>query len=126
MRPCIARTDMSDNYRCAQWVPVDVQDLLELLGSSFVKLNAASWVREFAVKALRERATDGQLLSYLLPLVQAIQYEQNAIVEAEEGPLAKLLIERAAKNAELGNFFHWCARQALRSSESVIGTSSDA
>ena len=38
-----------------QWVAVDVQDLLELLGSSFV--GAAAWVREFAVSALRERAS---------------------------------------------------------------------
>ena len=45
-------------------------DLLELLGKAFV--GAASWVRDFAVAALRDRATDAQMLSYLLPLVQAI------------------------------------------------------
>jgi hypothetical protein len=88
-------------------VPVDVQDLLELLGSLFV--NAAFWVREFAVAALRERATDGQLLSYLLPLVQAVQYERGSISSPEEGPLAALLIQRALANAEVANFFHWSA-----------------
>tara|TARA_B110001452_G_scaffold69368_1_gene55954 strand:+ start:423 stop:2480 length:2058 start_codon:yes stop_codon:yes gene_type:complete len=88
-----------------QWVPVDVQDLLELLGSSFV--GAAAWVREFAVSALRERATDNQLLSYLLPLCQALQYEAVLPLPPEEAPLAALLIERAAPNMELANFFHW-------------------
>ena len=33
------------------------------------------WVREFAVLALRERATDSQLLSYLLSLVQVPQHQ---------------------------------------------------
>lgn len=88
-----------------QWVPVDVQDLLELLSSSFV--GAAAWVREFAVSALRERATDSQLLSYLLPLCQALQYEAVLPLPPDEAPLAALLIERAAPNMELANFFHW-------------------
>ena len=90
-----------------QWVAVDVQDLLELLGTSFV--SAAPWVREFAVTALRERATNGDLLSYLLPLVQAIQYERDAPTSPEESPLAALLIERATTDPELANFLHWCA-----------------
>ena len=88
-----------------QWVPVDVQDLLELLGTSFV--SAAPWVRESAVAALQERATDDELLSYLLPLVQAIQYERDSPSSPEESPLAALLIHRAIANQELANFFHW-------------------
>ena len=32
-------------------------------------------MREFAVEQFRQRASDAQLLSYLLPLVQAIRYE---------------------------------------------------
>jgi len=88
-----------------QWVPVDVQDLLELLGTAFV--SAASWVREFAVTALRERATDSELLSYLLPLVQAIQYERDSPTPPEDSPLAALLIRRANANPELANFLHW-------------------
>ena len=59
-----------------------MQDLLELLGNAFV--SAAPWVREFAVTALRERATDSQLLSYLLPLVQSIQYEQALLQPPQE------------------------------------------
>ena len=87
------------------WVSVDVQDLLELLGPHFV--GAATWVRQFAVAALRERATDRQLLSYLLPLVQALQYEAALPLPPDEAPLAALLIERAASNLELANFLHW-------------------
>ena len=88
-----------------EWVPVDVQDLLELLGASFVA--AAAWVREFAVTALRERASDPQLLSYLLPLVQALQYEAALPLPPDEAPLAALLISRAVHNPELANFLHW-------------------
>ena len=86
-------------------MPVDVQDLLELLGASFVA--AAAWVREFAVTALRERASDPQLLSYLLPLVQALQYEAALPLPPDEAPLAALLISRAVHNPELANFLHW-------------------
>ncbi|KAL1520440.1 hypothetical protein AB1Y20_022022 [Prymnesium parvum] len=88
-----------------QWVPVDVPDLLELLGTAFG--HTAPWVREFAVAALRERATDGEVLSYLLPLVQAVQYERNAPTSPEASPLAALLIHRAVANPELANFLHW-------------------
>lgn len=89
----------------SSWVKVDVPDLLELLGASFVK--AAPWVREFAVAALRDRATDSELLSYLLPLVQAIQYERDWPTAPEASPLAALLIQRAIANPELANFLHW-------------------
>ena len=64
-------------------------------------------MREFAVIALRERASDAQLLSYLLSLVQAIQYERVLPVPPAEGPLASLLIDRAVANTELSNFLHW-------------------
>lgn len=105
-----------------QWAEPDVQDLLELLGRSFSPdpvrrrtgfvgapgfVGAAPWVREFAVQALRKRATDEQLLSYLLPLVQAIQYERFIQQPPAECPLAALLIERALQNVELANFLHW-------------------
>ena len=88
-----------------QWAVADVQDLLELLGHAFV--GAAAWVREFAVAALRDRASDAQLLSYLLPLVQAIQYERVQQQPPAECPLAALLIERSLVNVELANFLHW-------------------
>ena len=88
-----------------EWALVDVQDLLELLGGTFV--GAATWVRGFAVMALRQRATDEELLLYLLSLVQAIQYERLLQHPPAECPLAGLLIERSLKNPELASFFHW-------------------
>lgn len=89
-----------------QWALVDIQDLLELLGKAFV--GAAPWVREYVVDALRNRATDAQLLSYLLPLVQAVQYERTLPMPPAECPLAELLIKRALASVEIANFLHWC------------------
>jgi len=100
-----AREVLQAEKLVGQWVEVDVQDLLELLGGAFV--GAAGWVRVFAVVALRDRATDEQLLSYLLSLVQALQYERALATPPAEGPLASLLIRRAVANAELANFLHW-------------------
>ena len=54
--------------------------------------------REFAVAALRDRSDDTQLLSYLLPLVQAIQYERVLQQSPAECPLAALLISRPLAN----------------------------
>ena len=71
-------------------------------------VSAASWVREFAVQALHDRATDEQLLSYLLPLVQSIQYERALPMPPPDCPLAALLIQRAVANIHLANFLHWC------------------
>jgi len=88
-----------------QWAIVDIQDLLELLGKAFV--GAAPWVREYVVDALRNRASDAQLLSYLLPLVQAVQYERTLPMPPAECPLAELLIKRALANVEIANFLHW-------------------
>lgn len=109
MLKCVDWADSREVYHARQllqqWVPVDVQDLLELLGNTFA--HAAPWVREFAVSALRDRATDAQLLSYLLPLVQSIQYEQAALLPPPDCPLAALLIRRALGNLQIANFLHW-------------------
>ena len=64
-------------------------------------------MRESAALRSRDRASDEQLLSYLLSLVQALQYERESNQPPSEGPLAALLIARAVKNAELANFLHW-------------------
>jgi phosphatidylinositol 3-kinase len=88
-----------------KWAPVDVSDLIELLSTQFVA--TAPWVREFAVAGLAERASDGELLSYLLPLVQAVQYEKALPLPPAAAPLAAFLISRAARNAEIANFFAW-------------------
>lgn len=100
-------------WRTLQWAPVDVQDLLELLGRAFVG-DQYGWLREFAVSGLRDRATDTELLSYLLSLVQAIQYERVLQQPPAACPLASFLIQRAVANAKLANFLHWCARLGMR------------
>lgn len=111
MRPLADSTDamwLSSPCLNKQWAQVDVQDLLELLGRSFMGAQFG-WLREFAVMGLRDRATDAELLSYLISLVQAIQYERVLQQPPAECPLASLLIDRAVANPELANFFHWCA-----------------
>ncbi|KAG5925396.1 hypothetical protein E4U42_004320 [Claviceps africana] len=108
-------TDQSESKQAIQvlgrWTEIDVDDALELLGPSFD--NPA--VRSYAVDRLR-KADDQELLLYLLQLVQALKYEHITTLAAEaeqESPqdssssLAQFLIQRAAANFMLGNYFHW-------------------
>lgn len=53
-----------------QWVPMDVEDALELLSPSFTH----PCVRRYAITRLKQ-APDEDLLLYLLQLVQALKYE---------------------------------------------------
>ncbi|KAJ5397581.1 Phosphatidylinositol 3-kinase [Penicillium cosmopolitanum] len=89
-----------------KWTDIDVDDALELLGPTFD--NPA--VRSYAVARLR-KADDDELLLYLLQLVQALKYEENAENNADEAAhdssLASFLIARAANNFKLGNYLHW-------------------
>ena len=90
-----------------RWTEIDVDDALELLGPSF--RNQA--VRSYAVGRLK-KADDDELLLYLLQLVQALKYEhispgspsQDA---TRDSSLAQFLIQRAATNFLLGNYFYW-------------------
>ncbi|CAM1502259.1 Fc.00g042430.m01.CDS01 [Cosmosporella sp. VM-42] len=88
------------------WTEIDIDDALELLGPSFDN----SAVRSYAVDRLR-KADDQELLMYLLQLVQALKYEHISTDSAEESTqdssLARFLIQRAAANFKLGNYFHW-------------------
>ena len=52
------------------WVDIDVDDALELLGPSFSHPS----VRQYAVRQLH-KASDEDLSTYLLQLVQAIKFE---------------------------------------------------
>ena len=79
------------------WEPMDPTSALELLSKQFMHID----VRKYAVQRLGE-ASDEDLLSYLLQLVQALGYERTG-----ETPLTKFLIKRACKNFELTNYFHW-------------------
>ncbi|KAG0244154.1 Phosphatidylinositol (PI) 3-kinase [Actinomortierella wolfii] len=83
------------------WVDIDVDDALELLGSSFENRE----VRSYAVRQLW-RANDDDLLLFLLQLVQGLKFEHIDSNHGESN-LAEFLIERSVKNPVLGNYFHW-------------------
>lgn len=89
-----------------RWTEIDVDDALELLGSSF----SNSAVRSYAVRRL-QKAGDEELLLYLLQLVQALKYESipssSTQDVTEDSTLAKFLIHRAAADFMLGNYFYW-------------------
>ena len=53
-----------------KWVPMDVEDALELLGPNFRHRG----LRQYAVNRLRQ-SPDSDLQLYLLQLVQALKYE---------------------------------------------------
>ncbi|KAH7316525.1 kinase-like domain-containing protein [Stachybotrys elegans] len=103
-------SDQSESKQAIQvlgrWTEIDIDDALELLGPSFDN----SAVRSYAVHRLR-KADDQELLLYLLQLVQALKYEHISTDSdhdsAQDSSLAKFLIQRAAKNFMLGNYFHW-------------------
>ncbi|CAF1247836.1 unnamed protein product [Adineta steineri] len=61
-----------------QWVTMDTEDALELLGPSYHHPK----VRSYAVSRLRQ-APDDDLLLYLLQLVQALRYERHDLINAE-------------------------------------------
>ncbi|PNP44833.1 hypothetical protein TGAMA5MH_03246 [Trichoderma gamsii] len=90
----------------SRWTEIDVDDALGMLGPSFDNPT----VRSYAVNRLR-KADDDELLLYLLQLVQALKYEHMSTDSNEENiqdsPLAQFLIQRAAANFMLGNYFHW-------------------
>eukprot|EP01006_Ploeotia_vitrea_P036570 TRINITY_DN66033_c4_g3_i5.p1 TRINITY_DN66033_c4_g3~~TRINITY_DN66033_c4_g3_i5.p1 ORF type:complete len:734 (-),score=416.15 TRINITY_DN66033_c4_g3_i5:771-2972(-) len=85
-----------------EWTTIDIADALELVGKDFANNKS---VRKFAVAQLR-RATDDELLSYLLQLVQALRYE-GYDEHPDRSPLARLLIERCSGELELCNFAFW-------------------
>ncbi len=81
-------------------------------------------VRAYAIDTLA-LADDGELVLYLLQLVQALKYENNTdeqtglnslkqfwvSTDAKKGSknnsLATFLIERASKNIQLANYLYW-------------------
>lgn len=117
----------------AEWArraPIDAPDALKLLGRE--RTFQAEVVRRFAVDALR-RASDDELLAFLLQLVQALRYQPTGGGGAGPGAgggdvgagggegaggggvsaLAQFLIERACKSLKLANFFFWYLRVEL-------------
>lgn len=70
----------------AEWArraPIDAPDALKLLGRE--RTFQAEVVRRFAVDALR-RASDDELLAFLLQLVQALRYQQVGGAAGAGGP----------------------------------------
>lgn len=103
--------------------PIDVADALKLLGREKGYQHAI--VREHAVEVLQS-ASDDELLTYLLQLVQALRYEptndislspsssstsvsidSNGSKTLSLSPLAKFLISRGCKSKIVGNFLYW-------------------
>ncbi|KAF1808536.1 putative phosphoinositide 3-kinase [Eremomyces bilateralis CBS 781.70] len=107
----VSWTDANESKQAVQilprWTEIDVDDALELLGSTFD--NPA--VRAYAVDRLR-KSDDEDLLVYLLQLVQALKFEPLAQPtedgsEPQDSSLASFLVSRAANNFVLGNYLHW-------------------
>lgn len=90
----------------AKWTEIDVDDALELLGSTF----DAPAVRSYSVDRLR-KADDNELLLYVLQLVQALKFEpvptDSSELNMEASSLANFLISRAAENFTLATLFYW-------------------
>lgn len=119
-----------------QWCEIDIADALKLLGreKEFKHEN----IRNFAVSTL-SKATNEEILDYLLQLVQALRYEKktsisrgpaatsdetsrgipNSDAESERfgqisgetlGPLARFLIDRSTTSFQMANYFYWYLR----------------
>ena len=84
------------------WASIDVADAIKLLGPD--KAYQRSVVRGFAVDALRA-ASDTELNTYLLQLVQALRYDEKD--EKGRSPLASFLSERAARSVAVAKFVWW-------------------
>ena len=85
-----------------QWTRIDVADAIKLLGPDQAYQRRV--VRAFAVDALRQ-ASDIELVTYLLQLVQALRYDEKD--EKGRSPLASFLSERAARSIAVANFVWW-------------------
>ena len=91
------------------WASIDVADAIKLLGPD--QAYQRSVVRGFAVDALRQ-ASDTELVTYLLQLVQALRYDEKD--EKGRSPLASFLSERAAKSVAVANFVWWYLKVGVR------------
>ena len=82
------------------WARISPASALALLRPSL-----PSQVWHFAVKQLRESASDEDIDTFLLQLVQALRYERAGPMHT--GLLATLLIERCARCGYLANALYW-------------------
>ena len=79
------------------WAPIAPSAALELLSPDF----RSEHVRRVGVDCVN-KASDDELLSYLLQLVQALRYEPR-----DDSKLSEFLAQRASKTLELANFLQW-------------------
>ena len=96
-----------------QWTRIDVADAIKLLGPDQAYQRRV--VRAFAVDALRA-ASDMELVTYLLQLVQALRYDEKD--EKGRSPLASFLSERAARSVAVANFVWWYLKVGVRNAAS--------
>ena len=98
---CVDWGDLQEAKQAAElmsrWSRIDTVDALELLSSEF----SNEEVRSYAVSVI-EDSPDGQILSILLQLVQALRSEAN-----DKSALGDFLIRRSCQNLEIANFLHW-------------------
>lgn len=81
------------------WVPMDVEDALELLSPNFTH----PAVRKYAISRLQQ-APDEDILLYLLQLVQALKYENLQDIQkgyARISPGREIIISNEEKEAQL-------------------------
>jgi len=78
-----------------QWEPIDVDDALLLLSNDFThdagtKNALIHHVRRYAVETLNATASDDDIVSYLLQLVQALRYEPELHASYKSSSTAKV------------------------------------
>jgi phosphatidylinositol 3-kinase len=109
----------------SKWQRIDVADALKLLGRE--KAFRRPLIREYAVNMLAV-ASDEELLTYLLQLVQALRYDDidlntsnniqatdttedniktNTISNTALSPLATFLIQRGCSSLSVANYLYW-------------------
>mmetsp|Transcript_9981 Transcript_9981/g.13709 ORF Transcript_9981/g.13709 Transcript_9981/m.13709 type:complete len:1266 (+) Transcript_9981:125-3922(+) len=96
---------IAEAYRVMyKWTPPTAVEALELLDSQF----ADAKVREYAIGCL-EKLNDGDLVDYLLQLVQVLKYEP-----LHDSALARFLLRRALQNKDIvGHTLFWHLRAEM-------------
>ncbi|KAM4611149.1 phosphatidylinositol 4,5-bisphosphate 3-kinase catalytic subunit delta isoform 2-T2 [Polymixia lowei] len=86
-----------------KWPDLPALHALELLDYSFPDPT----VRSFTIRCLR-KLSDGELLQYLIQLVQVLKYESYLDCD-----LTTFLLERALSNKRIGHFLFWHLRSEM-------------
>lgn len=85
-----------------QWAPINIYDILELLGPDFI----SPFVRGYAVSRLRQaKNSEDQVLLYLPQFVQALRYDHQKDKNSNE--LLEYLIDVASETPIVANQLYW-------------------